>query len=414
MNSTDEHVLRQRLHAGLDRLAASQAPVGAVLRRGTAARTRRWVAAAAGLAAAGGVIALVVALPGTGRPAASRAAARPGQAGLGPATATPARPAAAPRPAGQVFAAGLAAGVRWRLAVRNMAGPGVGCLPAITLNGGDGDLLAAAPQISGAMTGLALLAPPRGRPGGGYAAVRVRAAVTSIAADLADGTRLTAAAATVRACGRSLRLAGFAYPASGVDRITAYSGTQQVAQASPPASAVSGAGGPAGSTPRPVPGVWQNMWSTGGRALSGRLASGRVGAVGWRISVLLGAGGECFTGSASGPGVAGGITPAGGPVATGGTVCVAIQAPPATAAVQRLRIAPDITGYTALVSPRASYLVARLSGGGTMRLSPVRVAGRSYAALATPAGRTVTSLTLYDGAGQALGTVVPRPAPVAR
>ena len=48
---------------------------------------------------------------------------------------------------------------------------------------------------------------------------------------------------------------------------------------------------------------------------------------------------------------------------------------------------------------------ARLSDGGSVRVRPVQVGGRQYVALAVPADRTVTRVTVYDRAGVAFGIV---------
>ena len=88
--------------------------------------------------------------------------------------------------------------------------------------------------------------------------------------------------------------------------ITAYAGAQVLTRVTPPASLFTGAGGyaaagppgSAGSTLRLVPGVWQQLWrSAGRRVASGVVASGRLDGTRWRISVQLGAAGDCFLGA---------------------------------------------------------------------------------------------------------------------
>jgi hypothetical protein len=64
-----------------------------------------------------------------------------------------------------------------------------------------------------------------------------------------------------------------------------------------------------------------------------------------------------------------------------------------------------LTGYAGLASPRAAYLVARLSDGRSVRVQPAQVGGRRYAAFTVPANRTVTKVTVYDRAGVALSIV---------
>ena len=69
---------------------------------------------------------------------------------------------------GSVVAAGTAAGAAWQLSVRNIAGSGSACLPAVMLNGTDGDLLSAPPATPAGMTSVAFL---EGVPGGSGAGV---------------------------------------------------------------------------------------------------------------------------------------------------------------------------------------------------------------------------------------------------
>ncbi|HEY9243974.1 MAG TPA: hypothetical protein VIP48_18460, partial [Streptosporangiaceae bacterium] len=176
----------------------------------------------------------------------------------------------------------------------------------------------------------------------------------------------------------------------------------------PPASLFTGTAAPAGSyvppgtpgsagrTLRLVPGVWQQLWRTPSPVAPGPVASGRLAGTRWRISVQLGAAGDCFLGDTFN-----------GQVATQATACAPITLPPATVTLRRFVIQQrtGLAGYAGLASPRAAYLVARLSDGGSLRVRPVQVGGRRYVALAVPAGRTVTRVTVYDRAGVAFGIV---------
>ena len=163
----------------------------------------------------------------------------------------------------------------------------------------------------------------------GYAALRVSPAVTRLTAGLRDGRTLVLHPVTIEACGQRLPLAGFSYPRSGVATITAYAGTQVLTRVTPPASlfsqtaapagsyAAAGTPGSAGSTLRLVPGVWQQLWRTPRPVAAGTVASGQLDGTRWRISVQLGAAGDCFLGRTFG-----------GQVATQATDCGPIAAPP--------------------------------------------------------------------------------------
>ena len=189
-----------------------------------------------------------------------------------------------------MFAAGTAQGRPWQLSVRDIADPGTHCLPAILLNATDGYLPPAGAGVAGGIASLAFLTSVPGQPGTGYAALRVSPDVTRLTVELRDGSTLGLRPVTVQACGHRLPLAGFSYPESGVATITAYAGTQVLTRVTPPASLFTGAGGyaaagppgSAGSTPRLVPGVWQQLWRTQSTVSSGLVASGRGGVrAGW-------------------------------------------------------------------------------------------------------------------------------------
>ena len=191
----------------------------------------------------------------------------------------------------------MADGAGWRLSVRNIAGTGSGCLPAVLLNGTDGDLLSAPPAAPAGLSDVAFLDNVPGESGAGYAALQVAPAVTRLTAIFRNGTRLDIQPVTRQMCGREMHLAGFAYPASGVAQITAYAGGQLSAMSreTPPASLFRGAGraaGQPGSAPglRLVPGVWEHLGATPAITAAGPAGSGRLGPARWRVTVTLGAG----------------------------------------------------------------------------------------------------------------------------
>jgi len=88
---------------------------------------------------------------------------------------------------------------------------------------------------------------------------------------------------------------------------------------------------------------------------SGQLAGGR-----WRITLTLGATGECFAGSSFGAGSY-----------TSGTACQPIGLPPVTAVLRPLTFAgqPRLAGYGGVVSSRAVTVTAALSNGTTERIA---------------------------------------------
>lgn len=408
MSGIDEQTLsrrlHQQLHGELDALPAPAAPDGAVIRRGAARRARRWAATASGLAAAAAVAVAVPLLAGHAPPAArlghTVSSGTTGRASHVTHTGHP----AAPVLTGSTFAAGTAAGRPWRLSVRNIADPGARCLPAIVLNATDGYLPPTGTGVAGGLASLAFLTSVPGQPGTGYAALRVSPDVTRLTVGLRDGRTLALRPVQVQACGHRLPLAGFSYSQSGVATITAYAGAQMLTRVTPPASLFTAAGsyaapgtpGSAGSTLRLVPGVWQQLWRTPSAVASGVLASGRLDGTRWRISVQLGAAGDCFLGATFD-----------GHAATQATDCVPIAVPPGTVTLQHFLIdqRTGLTSYAGLVSPRTAYLVARLSDGRPVRVQPAQAGGRRYVAFAVPAGRTVTSVTVYDRAGVAFGMV---------
>ena len=146
-------------------------------RRGRAIRARRWAAAGSGLMAGAAAVAIAVSVqtggPGRrGQPARTAAAASPAGSQSPAGILNSATP-----PGGSVFAAGVAGGAAWQLSVRNIAGNGSGCLPAVLLNGTDGDLLSAPPATPAGLTDIAFLDNLPGGSGAGYAALQVAPAL---------------------------------------------------------------------------------------------------------------------------------------------------------------------------------------------------------------------------------------------
>lgn len=311
-----------------------------------------------------------------------------------------------PRAPGGVFASGTADGTPWRLAVRNITGPAPWCLPAVILNGRDGDVLFYRPGRTPLISNTAFLTnpggtDPGGQPGAGYAFAEVGSGVTRLAVTLRDGTRFAVRPVAVRLCGQRFHLAGFGYPAAGVAQIAAYPGQRATFSYHPPGTLF----GPGASAPGVFagPGLWYNT-KPGGSAANGPIGSGQAAGASWRLSMSLGSGGQCYTGSASDRGSHGQAEE-----------CLPVQAPPAGAALSWVPLpattAAGLTGYAGLVSPRTGYVMARLSDGTTRRLTPIDIGGRKYFGLAVGPGASLARVTMYDAAGRAFASTTAIPPP---
>jgi hypothetical protein len=387
VNTMDERILRRRLHEELGAVEPPPAPVDAVTRRGRSIRARRRstvVAASATLAAA---LAIAMSLPGASRP-------QP----VAPTRHKVTLNVPDPRAPGGVFASGTANGRPWRLAVQNIAGPRPSCLPAVMLNGHDGNPIFGRPRAHSPVPNAAFLPDVPGEPGIGFFFAQVGPVVTTLSALLKDGTRLAAHPVTVPRCGQQLRLVGFAYPASGLKAISVYLDDRYVRLSDqpvfvyrPPSAIFSPRSYLPGVTPA---GIWVGITGTHGVAASGVIASGKADSRSWRLSMTLGPAGQCYTGSATG----------GGPPDQA-EECVPIEPFPDGVDLTSVPFpaAPQLAGYAGLVSPRTAYLMASLSDGTIRRLVPVDIGGRKYFGLAIGHGTTLVGLTVHDAAGHPFG-----------
>lgn len=372
MTGSGEAELRERVRELIQAVEPPMTPVDAIIRRGRARRRRRAGAVAGGLGLAGIIAAATLLTP-------PRAPASPHP----PLPVTvPASGMAGP---GGVFASGTADGHAWRLAVQNVADPGYRCLPAITVNGTDANLVQPNPR------NYAAVAFGPAAPGLGFAYVQLPADVTGI---VLDGQE-TIPAVTATACGLRYRVAGFAYRLAQPPRVTA---------AGAPASYQLPSVGSLGTTTAPAGqnyGVWTNVGSPGAETAQGILASGR----GWSMTLLLDAGGDCYQyASLTVPG-----TPqigACGPVSTpeGAETIMALSLSYAPAGIH------GPTGYAVQVSPATARLRATLSDGSTQLVTPRVVGGRRYMAFTVGTSLRLARLTWLDAAGQAFAstTALPR------
>ena len=395
MTSTEKQILRQVLREETSQIENGPAPVDAILRRGRAIRARRRGAAISCVAVLAVAVAVTAGMQAFGPPGGPAPVALPGHLRGHAVTLN----VPDPRAPGGIFASGTADGAPWRLAVRNIAGPAPWCLPAVMLNSRDGDVLFYQPGLTPLISNTAFVTNPDGQPGTGFAFAEVGSGVTRLIVTLRDGTRLTVRPVAVRLCGQRFHLAGFGYPAAGVAQIAAHLGHRATFSYHPPGTLF----GPRASAPGTFadPGLWYNT-KPGGSAASGPIGSGQAGEVTWRLSMSLGSGGQCYTGSASGRGQHGQAEE-----------CLPVQAPPAGAALSWVPFpataADGLTGYAGLVSPRTGYIIARFSDGTTRRLTPVDMGGRKYFGLAVGPGARLARVTMYDATGRAFASTTAIP-----
>lgn len=389
MNSTEERILRQRLREETSQIENGPAPVDAILRRGRAIRARRRGAAVSSAAVLAVAVAVTASMQAFGTPGKPAPVALPGH------KVTLKVPD--PRAPGGVFASGITDGRPWRLAAQNVAGPAPSCLPAVLLNGRNGDLIDIRAGADLVVGNWAFWNDASGQPRTGAAFAELGSRVTSLAVTLRDGTKFAVRPVSMTLCGQQFRLAGFGYPASGVRTIAVYRGAQATVTYSPPRGTFSPA------SPLPAD-TWDNT-AAASNAASGLIGVGTVRGTPWRLRVTLGGDGECF-------GVA--LRPAGGPGSA--SICRPIGAPPAGVSLITLPYNTSsgvgvLLWYMGTVSARTAYLRADLSDRTRSRLLPVVVAGRKYFALATAGKITVRRLTLYDAAGQAFASTTAIPVP---
>jgi len=371
VTGSGEAELRERVHLMLQAVESPIAPVDSIIRRGRARRRRRAGAVAGGLGLAG-IIAAAALLTPPWVPA-------PQEPPF--AVTVPASGIAGP---GEVFASGTAGGHPWRLAVENIADPGYRCLPAITVNGTDADLVQPNPRNYAAVAfGPAL-------PGLGFAFVQLPADVAGI---VLDGQE-TVPAVTVSACGLRYRLAGFAYRLAHPPRVTAAG-----AAASYQLPSVGSLGTTTAAAGQNY-GVWTNVGTPGAETEQGVLASGQ----GWSITVLLDAGGDCYhyeSMTAPGTPQIGACGPVSTPTGAETIMALSLSYPPAHLS--------GPTGYAVPVSPATARLRATISDGSTKLVTPRVVGGRKYAAFTVATSLRLVRLTWLDATGRAFASTIDLP-----
>jgi hypothetical protein len=366
VTGSGEAELRERVRGLLQAVEPPMAPVDSIIRRGRASRLRRTGTIAGGLGLAG-IIAAATLLAPPG-PAAPPHPPLP--------VTVPASGIAGP---GGVFARGVADGYAWRLAVQDIADPGYRCLPAITVNGTDANLAQPSPR------NYAAVAFGPAAPGLGFAYVQLPADVTGVVLDGQESV----AAVTATACGLRYRVAGFAYRLAHPPRVTAAG-----AAASYQLPSV-GSLGTATAAAGQNYGVWTNVGSPGAEEARGILASGRT----WSITVLLGAGGDCYDYTS--------VTAPGTPEIN---VCGPVSTPDGAETIMALPLSyPPAslrgpTGYAVQVSPATARLRATLSDGSVQLVTPRVAGGRKYAAFTVGTSLRLTRLTWLDATGKAFAS----------
>lgn len=305
------------------------------------------------------------------------------------------------------FAEGSVAGRGWRLAVQNIAA-GRQCQPAVTVNGMDADPLYPGPPRATPVGDPAFVAPGVPMPGAGLAFIRVPADTAWVWLDPGSlgGLALGMQPVAVTSCGEVFRLVGFAYPLAGTLHIHASFPSDGGLYTAPTALSY-----PQPSLADPqVDGVWQDTDIARARVTTATLATGQALGHRWSFRLTFGTAGDCFTLSTGH--IAGSVN-ARPQVAS---LCGPVSTPRGPDTIMALGVGSLATdpgrpyyglgvGYAVSVSPGAVRLTAQLSDGDVMSVTPVTVAGRSYAAFFVPAPAHLTRLGWDNAAGQEIAEV---------
>lgn len=303
---------------------------------------------------------------------------------------------------GGTFAAGSVAGRTWRMSVQDIATPGAGCQPAVTVNGMDADPLYPGPARATPVGDPAFMAPGPPMRSAGFAFIRVPADAARVWLEppTSRGLRLGMRPVTVTSCGQRFRLVGFAYPLAATLRIHA---TFPAATTSYTAPAVLSDPRPSLADPQ-IDGVWQDTDLAHARVTTATLATGRAFGQRWSMRVALGTAGDCFTLSSAYIDDSVNARP------ELASSCGPVAAPHGPDTIMALGLASSAydglgVGYAVSVSPRTVRLTAYLSDGVIVAVTPVAVGGRRFAAFFVPGPAHLTRLSWDDPAGQELTDV---------
>jgi hypothetical protein len=372
---TDDQLLRQRLRDEFGALEISPPPVLRVTGRGRGVRARRRAMAA-----------FTVVLAALAVVAAARFNKEPTGATVTLNAPNPAAP-------GGVFASGTAHGKPWVLAVRNIAAaPGTHwCRAAVMFNGTDGDVLFKTGRGTPSFGNPALLSHIRGFPRVGVVFTQVATGTTRLALTFPDGRQISATPVRVRACGTSFNLAGLAFDSRHLpSEIATYTrfwlGDGLNVNLTMATSFFE----------YTTPGMWMNLDNSRADIAASQagnpIGTGTVNGQIWHLWASLGLYGQCYTAAGRVPGHGRGQ----------GSVCVPVTTPPRTASLTAVPVSSaqtQLPGYAGLVNPRTAYVYASIDNGTTVRVVPVRVAGRAYIAIVAPPGCQLISLSLFDATG---------------
>jgi hypothetical protein len=304
--------------------------------------------------------------------------------------------------AGGIFADGSVAGHTWQLAVQNIAGAGARCQPAVTVNGMDADPLYPGPPRATPVGDPAFMAPGASMRGAGFAFIRVPAdaAWVWLEPTTVGGLMLGMQPVTVTSCGERFRLVGFAYPLVGTLRI----------HESFPAASRSYTAPTALSDPRlsladpQIDGVWQDTDIAHAQVTKATLATGRAFGQRWSMRVALGTVGDCFTLSTAY------IDDSVNAKPQLASLCGPVSTRHGPATIMALGLGSPAydglgVGYAVSVSRGTVRLIAHLSDGVVMPVTPVAVEGRKYAAFFVPSPAHLTRLSWDNAAGQEIAGV---------
>ena len=297
------------------------------------------------------------------------------------------------------FAEGGADGHFWSMSVRNIADPGAGCQPAITVNGNDADPLFPDPPRLTPIGNPAFMTLGAAMPGVGFGFIQVPAQVVWAWAQPGPGgvgdLMLGLPPVTIRACGETFHLIGFAYPLSATLQIHETSDSFNATYTVPRSL----------SDPRPslndpqIDGIWQDVDSARARAATAVLASGTAYGQRWSIRLAFGTSGDCYLLTTSyvddSVNAQPSVSPVCGPVSTpqgpGTIVAMALGAP----------ASPGLgTGYAVSLSPGTAKLIAELASGQDFTVTPVMVHGRKYAAFFVPEPSHLMWINALDSGGR--------------
>jgi hypothetical protein len=283
------------------------------------------------------------------------------------------------------FAAGVANGQGWWLAVGNVATDGHSCLPAVVLSGEYADQLFPGTNLgltaAGAPSVITTVpAGPTGLPSGvSFAFFQVPATVRELRVAIGTARPLTLPPEDEGQCGRSFRLAGFGFPTTARVTVTSITSRGETAPYTLPEALVR----PSADAPYNV--GWQNPADSQGAGTPELVGRGVVGRALYGITAAVGAHGQCFSLTKNAQRV--------------------IGYPVSCTPISLIGLADALTAVTPpgghvlafAISPSAgvTLITANLPGGKTVRLTPVDVGGRLYAALVT--ATDPTGFTWYGG-----------------